>query len=69
VRCLSINIFCNLGPRLAYLFIYLFNIEPLSAEPLSASIPLGLSHMLLLLVFIYQCKTIAVYLEKSTFVL
>ena len=32
VRCLFIDIFCYLRPRLAYLFIYLFNIEPLGAS-------------------------------------
>ena len=53
VRCLFINIFCNLGPRLAYLFIYLFNIEPLSAEPLSASIPLRALYILLLFLLLF----------------
>ena len=31
---MSVNPLCCLMPRLAYLYIYLFNIEPLSEEPL-----------------------------------
>ena len=50
VRCLFINLFCYLMPRLAYLFIYLI-LNPLVQNPLVHQYPLGLYYIITIIIY------------------